>query len=540
MSSKEGRIVLAIQAFKKGQLSTLHAACRLYNAPYTTAITRMKGVTERRVSRPNGRKLTDLEEQTLEQWILAMVERGLPVGIQSIRIMANILLSKRASAEVVVVGQKWVYNYIQLHHELHSKYTRKYDYQRALCEDYTIIQAWFSLVRNTIAKYGIQEEDISNFDESGFQMGVIATAKVVTGRERSGKAVAIQPGNREWVTVIETITTTGDGPPPVIILEGKVHISTWYSSELPPNWVIALSEKGWTNDQLGLLWLKTVFEPYTAPRTKGVYRLLILDGHGSHTTPEFDLFCTEHKIITLCMPAHSSHLLQPLDVSCFATLKRVYGRQIQHLMRNGVNHIDKADFLTAYNIARTEAITPAIIRSGFKATGLVPLDPDCVLEKLNIRLRTPTPPPATLLPQWHPKTPQHAEAVDLQAKSIQESLQRRMYPNIPSSPTESAFQQLIKGAKLAMHNAAILVEENRQLRAENARQKKKRAIRRSYIQLGGVLTVQQGIELVESAENLLREEEGQLCTQPQPRALPRCSICRAIEHNARTCPNRVQ
>jgi hypothetical protein len=64
-------------------------------------------------------------------------------------------------------------------------------------------------------------------------MGVIATAKVVTGRERAGRAVAIQPGNREWVTAIKPIDSTGDGPPPVIILEGKVHISTWYSNDLP-------------------------------------------------------------------------------------------------------------------------------------------------------------------------------------------------------------------------------------------------------------------------------------------------------------------
>jgi hypothetical protein len=371
-------------------------------------------------------------------------------------------------------------------------------------------------------------------------MGVIAIVKVVSGREKSGRAVAVQPGNREWVTAIESINSTGDGPPPVIILEGKVHISTWYSSDLPRDWVITLSEKGWTNDQIGLLWLSTVFEPYTAPRTKGVYRLLILDGHGSHITPEFDLFCTEHKIITLCMPAHSSHLLQPLDVSCFATLKRIYGCQIQQLMRDGVNYIDKPDFLTAYNRARIEAITPAIIRSGFAATGLVPFNPDRVLSELNIQIRTPTPPLAIPPPLWIPETPQHPKAVDLQAKSIKESLQRRMYPNIPSSPTDSAIQQLVKGCKMAMHNAMILAEENRQLRAENARQKRKRAIKRSFIQSGGVLTVQEGIELVEMAENRHREEEVELRPQPQTRALARCSICRATEHNARTCPARTQ
>jgi len=57
-------------------------------------------------------------------------------------------------------------------------------------------------------------------------MGVISTAKVVTGTERAGKAVAIQPGNREWVTAIESIDSTGWSPPLMIILKGKVHIST--------------------------------------------------------------------------------------------------------------------------------------------------------------------------------------------------------------------------------------------------------------------------------------------------------------------------
>ena len=544
MAQNEGRIALAIQAHQRGQFSSLRAACSSYNAPYSTALDRVKGVLAKRDSQPKSRKLTDLEEQTLEQWILAMIGRGLPVGLQSIRAMANLLLSKRAGADevlAIVVGHKWVYNYIKRHNNLQSKYTRKYDYQRALCEDVSIIRAWFDLVRNTIAKYGILEEDIYNFDETGFQMGVIATVKVVTGRERAGRAVAVQPGNREWVTAIESIDSTGDGPPPVIILEGKVHISTWYSNDLPRDWVIALSEKGWTNDQLGLLWLTTVFEPYTAPRTRGVYRLLILDGHGSHITPEFDLFCTEHKIITLCMPAHSSHLLQPLDLSCFATLKRAYGRQIEQLMRNGVNYIDKPDFLTAYYKARTEAITPTIARSGFTAAGLVPFNPERVLEKLNTQIRTPTPLPAPLpLQQWIPETPQHPEAVDLQAKSIKESLHRRMYPNIPSSPTESAFQQLVKCAKIAMHTNTVLTEENRQLRAENQRQKRKRAIKRSFIQSGGVLTVQQGIELVETAENGPVGREVDLPEEPQPRAVRMCSVCRSAEHTARTCPIRIR
>ncbi|KAF2837713.1 DDE-domain-containing protein, partial [Patellaria atrata CBS 101060] len=78
---------------------------------------------------------------------------------------------------------------------------------------------------------------------------------------------------------------------------------------------------------------------------KGVYRLLILDGHSSHATPEFDQYCTENKIITLCIPSHTSHRLQPLDVSCYSSLKVAYGHEVQKLAYYRVPYIDKEDFL---------------------------------------------------------------------------------------------------------------------------------------------------------------------------------------------------
>lgn len=72
------------------------------------------------------------------------------------------------------------------------------------------------------------------------------------------------------------------------------------------------------------------------------------------------------------MPPHLSHLLQPLDVSCFAVLKRSYGRLIENNMALGINHINKLDFLKAYPKARTEAYKSENIKNGFAATGLVP------------------------------------------------------------------------------------------------------------------------------------------------------------------------
>lgn len=92
------------------------------------------------------------------------------------------------------------------------------------------------------------------------------------------------------------------------------------------------------------------------------------------------------------MPAHSSHLLQPLNVSYFAALKKAYGKRIEDLIRNHINHITKLEFLLAYKAAFEAAFIPQNITRGFRGAGLVPHNPDAVISKLDIRLRTPTPP----------------------------------------------------------------------------------------------------------------------------------------------------
>jgi hypothetical protein len=155
-------------------------------------------------------------------------------------------------------------------------------------------------MRNIIEKYGILDADIYNFDEIGFQMGVISTAKVITGTERSKRPVSVQPGNREWVTAIDCICADRQSLLPVIIFEGKVHQSTRYTEDaLPGDWVIGVSEKVWTDDILGLTWPENIFEKHTAHCTKGIYQLLILVGYSSYLILEFDLFCKDHSIITL-------------------------------------------------------------------------------------------------------------------------------------------------------------------------------------------------------------------------------------------------
>jgi hypothetical protein len=83
------------------------------------------------------------------------------------------------------------------------------------------------------------------------------------------------------------------------------------------------------------------------------------------------------------MPPHSSYLLQLLEVTCFAVLKGLYGREVEDLMRARINYINKPDFLIAYLSARKESMAINTICNRFAATGLVLYNPERVLLKLN-------------------------------------------------------------------------------------------------------------------------------------------------------------
>ena len=204
---QEGRILLAIQAFKKQELTNISIAARTFNVPRPTLRRRLDGIESCATSRANSAELTLIEEESLQKWILSMDSRGSAPRPSSVQEMANLLLQQRGTTPVLSVGKNWVTNFVKRYPTLVSRFSRRYNYERAKCEDPKIIGEWFNLVQKTIVQYGIDPDDIYNFDETGFAMGLTATAKVITRREYYGRRSLLQPGNREWVTAIECINS---------------------------------------------------------------------------------------------------------------------------------------------------------------------------------------------------------------------------------------------------------------------------------------------------------------------------------------------
>jgi hypothetical protein len=103
--------------------------------------------------------------------------------------------------------------------------------------------------------------------------------------------------------------------------------TAWIPAHTSRDWQFSTSDSGRISDSHACEQLSTVFEPETRPENLDARRLLIMDGHGSHTTANVTAHCMERTIDLLIFPPHCSHILQPLDVSVFSPLERALAVQ---------------------------------------------------------------------------------------------------------------------------------------------------------------------------------------------------------------------
>jgi len=258
--------------------------------------------------------------------------------------------------------------------------------------------------------------------------------------------------------------------------------------------------------------------------------------HESHHSLEFQELCKEKNIYTLCMPPHSSHLLQPLDVGCFSPLKRAYSREIEALIRHHINHITKLEFLPAFKTAFQRSFTSANICSAFRGAGLVPLQPDVVLSKLDVQLRTLTPAALPGAP-WEAKTPSNVRELEAQSTLIHDRV-RRHKSSSPASIIE-AIGQLKKGAAVVMLSAELMRDRITSLERANEAATKRRQRKKKRIQKCGTSIKEEGEDILaqKEADQQIESEQRQGGERSglSRQALARCKKCRETGHNSRTC-----
>jgi hypothetical protein len=192
-------------------------------------------------------------------------------------------------------------------------------------------------------------------------------------------------------------------------------------------------------------------------------------------------FCMENAIDLLVLPPHCSHILQPLDGSIFAPLKRALAIETDSVARLDPGRVARAEWTQMYIRAIEKAVTLSNIVSGWKATGLQPLSPIEVLSKL-----PKTPNRTTITPRTPTKTPDLDTALLCSSPPDITELRRAntvlrnelANPGELSSTTKRYIERMTHALEMAQSENVTLRKElmtqERLLRSRQNRRKSKR------------------------------------------------------------------
>jgi len=306
--SKEEVIQLAVNAVRASwnddtntYILSLRQAAIKFNIPHATLTARFNGRSTRQQARESQRRLTRSQEDVLSEWLCSRARRAIPVTPQGLSEIVSCLVGE-------AFGASWTNRYLNHHPELRTRYTQSLEKCRASNVNPAIISEFFDVFTSVVKEFNIQPNRLFNMDEKGVQLGI--GKKVVAIVDRDLKtAYHLEDGNREMVTVIECVCADGTVIHPNVIFKGKTRALEWGKENAcnaryffflvnvaftDQSCSISISERGWTDQELGYYWLKHDFDPATRPCaldpiTKELrhWRLLVLDGHNSHCTFQF-------------------------------------------------------------------------------------------------------------------------------------------------------------------------------------------------------------------------------------------------------------
>lgn len=467
----------------QGSTDSLRKQALDNDVPRTTLQHRAGGRQSRKDKDDGQLYLYPWEEKALAIFLAHQDALGRSVRVGYIRSIAFSLASRRDPDKRPSKPpyKNWPQFFYERHPELTASKQQALDWKRF--EIYDKVVHWFEVIGPVLQRSDISPCNVWNYDETGTLLSMPKAVKVVVSKnnKRGRRGARIKRTN---ITAIECVSADGRYLNPMIIWPASTHRANWTTHDTP-GWYYALSDKGYTDSYIILQWLKHIFDPKTKELANGKPRVLIGDGFGTHETLEILQYCFDNNIILCRIPSHTSHKLQPCDVSVFSSLKTAYREQVERLERGCVGSIGKEHFTYLYGPARTKAFTPRNIRAGWSKAGLYPFNPDKVLSDVPKPLHELTAPELNLrevgsctheVPHT-PVTPVSAEALTSLSNVI------KQVPNDEANRQykEKLQQKLINAAQLCFAERAILQGQNEFLAEINNEGKVRRSTKSDVV-----------------------------------------------------------
>jgi hypothetical protein len=95
--------------------------------------------------------------------------------------------------------------------------------ERKIAYDPVLLRDWFSRFYALREEFGVAKEDIWNYDETGFRIGVGRTQWIITA-STSKRSYLATNGTRTLITSMEAVSAEGAVIEEMLILLAKVHL----------------------------------------------------------------------------------------------------------------------------------------------------------------------------------------------------------------------------------------------------------------------------------------------------------------------------
>ena len=328
---------------------------------------------------PNRKVFSDDDEKELKQYILqaADVYYGLtPKEIKTLAYdlcVANSIKCPKSWQDNGCAGDDWFADFFKRHPTLSLRKPEATSLARASSFNLTNVESFFNNLTTVLGRHNFQPHEIWNMDETGVT-SVQRPDRIVArkGAKQIGALVSAERGT--LVTLACAVSAIGNHIPPFFVFP-RVKYHKRFIDTAPAGSGGTANKSGWMQEADFILFLNH-FHKHTKSTPENPC-LLLLDNHGSHLSIEGLNFARSNGIVMLSFPPHCSHKLQPLDRTVYGPFKKFFNSACDDWMINNPGRT-----MTIYDIpqlvsrAYPLAMTPSNISSGFRCTGIYPLNCD--------------------------------------------------------------------------------------------------------------------------------------------------------------------
>jgi hypothetical protein len=183
--------------------------------------------------------------------------------------------------------------------------------------------------------------------------------------------------DKECLTVLITGNAAGQLAPPMVMYSYE-RLPKHIVSHVPKGWGVGKSKSGWMTSESFFEYITNIFYPWLVSENVEFPVILYLDGHKSHVTLPLTDFCRQKQIVVISLLPNSTHILQPLDVGLFKSLKSKWKHEVKHFkINNNYKNLTKdAVAPVSDNSLKSISNIETIFKNYFKACGLFPFNAD--------------------------------------------------------------------------------------------------------------------------------------------------------------------